>query len=52
MALNRPMAHWRARTVWLVGASSGIGLACAEAFAAEGESAEAAGMRWVRVPRA
>ena len=36
MALNRPMAHWRARTVWLVGASSGIGLACAAALHAQG----------------
>jgi NAD(P)-dependent dehydrogenase (short-subunit alcohol dehydrogenase family) len=34
--LNPPMADWRGRRVWLVGASSGIGLACAQALRAAG----------------
>ncbi len=34
--LNPPMARWEGRTVWLVGASSGIGLALAEALHAAG----------------
>ena len=34
--LNTPMADWTGRRVWLVGASSGIGLACAQALRAAG----------------
>ena len=30
--LNLPMRHWQGQRVWLVGASSGIGLACAQAL--------------------
>jgi NAD(P)-dependent dehydrogenase (short-subunit alcohol dehydrogenase family) len=33
---NPPITHWHGRSVWLVGASSGIGLACAEALHAAG----------------
>ena len=32
MALNPPLASWRGQRVWLIGASSGIGLACAQAL--------------------
>lgn len=35
-SLNPPLADWRGRTAWLVGASSGIGLATAEALATRG----------------
>jgi NAD(P)-dependent dehydrogenase (short-subunit alcohol dehydrogenase family) len=34
--LNTPITNWRGRSVWLVGASSGIGLACAQALHAAG----------------
>jgi len=34
--LNTPMAHWQGRTVWLVGASAGIGRALAQALHAHG----------------
>ncbi len=34
--LNSPMTDWRGRSVWLVGASSGIGRACAHALIAAG----------------
>lgn len=34
--LNAPMASWSGRRVWLVGASTGIGLACAQALRAAG----------------
>jgi NAD(P)-dependent dehydrogenase (short-subunit alcohol dehydrogenase family) len=34
--LNTPITDWRGRGVWLVGASSGIGLACAQALHAAG----------------
>jgi len=34
--LNAPMQDWAGRRVWLVGASSGIGLACAQALRAAG----------------
>ena len=36
MALNPRINDWRGRTVWLVGASSGIGLATAERLHAQG----------------
>lgn len=36
MALNSRIAHWRGRTVWLVGASTGIGRATASALHAQG----------------
>jgi NAD(P)-dependent dehydrogenase (short-subunit alcohol dehydrogenase family) len=36
MALNPRITDWTGRVVWLVGASSGIGLALAEALAARG----------------
>lgn len=34
--LNAPMRDWHGRRVWLVGASTGIGLACAQALRAAG----------------
>ena len=34
--LNPPIANWRGRSVWLIGASSGIGLATAKALHAAG----------------
>ena len=33
---NKTLNDWRGRSVWLVGASSGIGLACAKALHAQG----------------
>jgi NAD(P)-dependent dehydrogenase (short-subunit alcohol dehydrogenase family) len=36
MPLNKPMTQWAGQRVWLVGASSGIGLACAQALAHAG----------------
>jgi NAD(P)-dependent dehydrogenase (short-subunit alcohol dehydrogenase family) len=36
MALNPPLRDWRGKTAWIVGASSGIGLATAQALAAQG----------------
>jgi NADP-dependent 3-hydroxy acid dehydrogenase YdfG len=33
---NPPITDWHGRSVWLVGASSGIGLACAHALHAAG----------------
>jgi NAD(P)-dependent dehydrogenase (short-subunit alcohol dehydrogenase family) len=36
LQLNPPMADWQGRRVWLVGASTGIGLACAQALRAAG----------------
>ena len=36
MPLNPPIADWTGRVVWLVGASSGIGRACAELLHAQG----------------
>jgi NAD(P)-dependent dehydrogenase (short-subunit alcohol dehydrogenase family) len=35
--LNPPLTDWRGKTVWIVGASTGIGLATAEALHALGE---------------
>ena len=35
-ALNPQVDDWRGRSVWLVGASSGIGHACAQALIAAG----------------
>ena len=35
-SLNTPVADWRGKSVWLVGASTGIGKACAEALHAAG----------------
>lgn len=34
--LNAPMSLWQGKRVWLVGASTGIGLACAQALRAAG----------------
>jgi NAD(P)-dependent dehydrogenase (short-subunit alcohol dehydrogenase family) len=34
--LNQPITHWQGRSVWLIGASSGIGLATAKALHAAG----------------
>lgn len=34
--LNPPITHWQGRSVWLIGASSGIGLATAQALHAAG----------------
>lgn len=36
LQLNVPMREWAGRRVWLVGASTGIGLACAQALRAAG----------------
>lgn len=36
MPLNRPITHWRDKTVWLVGASTGIGRATASLLYAQG----------------
>jgi NAD(P)-dependent dehydrogenase (short-subunit alcohol dehydrogenase family) len=36
LQLNVPITDWRGRRVWLVGASTGIGLACAQALRAAG----------------
>lgn len=38
MSLNPPITDWRGRTVWLIGASSGIGRATASALHAHGAS--------------
>ena len=36
MSFNPPLADWRGKTVWLLGASSGIGQATAHALHAQG----------------
>ena len=36
MAFNPPLRDWRGKTVWLVGASSGIGEACANLLYEQG----------------
>lgn len=36
--LNPPLEHWHGKTVWIVGASSGIGAATARALLAQGAS--------------
>lgn len=36
LQLNTPITHWQGHRVWLVGASTGIGLACAQALRAAG----------------
>lgn len=36
MGLNQKITNWQGRRVWLVGASTGIGLACAQALRAAG----------------
>jgi NAD(P)-dependent dehydrogenase (short-subunit alcohol dehydrogenase family) len=36
LQLNTPITDWHGRRVWLVGASTGIGLACAQALRAAG----------------
>ena len=36
MPINRPLRDWTGQVVWIVGASSGIGLATAEALARRG----------------
>lgn len=35
-SMNPPVSHWQGRSVWLVGASTGIGKACAQALLAQG----------------
>ncbi len=36
LPLNAPITAWQGRSVWLIGASSGIGLATAKALHAAG----------------
>ena len=40
MSLNRPITSWQNRRVWLIGASSGIGAACAQLLAQQMEFAQ------------
>ena len=64
LQLNAPISDWHGRRVWLVGASTGIGLACAQALRAAGAqvvvsarhaqgvqdwAAQDAGVQWQRL---
>ena len=45
MSLNPPIADWRGRRAWIVGASSGIGAALADALHARGAQVIASARR-------
>ncbi|MCE2781362.1 SDR family NAD(P)-dependent oxidoreductase [Limnohabitans sp.] len=46
MQLNTPMADWQGRRVWLVGASTGIGLSCAQALRTAGAHVIVSAVQW------